>query len=150
MSGELNTIISFQAADEHFAFDALIVRHILELGKITRIPNVPDYILGMINLHGIILPVADFRMMIGAEVVNRTKDTSIVVISPNNQTDSYLGLVVDIVNEVVPVQSKQIQPTIIEGNLGMVDSFDGTIYTNGLFIHLVNIDALAKKIEDEK
>ncbi|PZX16726.1 purine-binding chemotaxis protein CheW [Breznakibacter xylanolyticus] len=52
MNEELNTIISFQAADEQFAFNALIVRHILELGKITRIPNVPEYLLGMINFMG--------------------------------------------------------------------------------------------------
>jgi len=150
MNEELNTIISFQAADEQFAFNALIVRHILELGKITRIPNVPEYLLGMINLHGNIIPVADFRMMIGAELVNRTKDTSIIVISPNNQVESYIGLVVDMVNEVIPINPSQITPSIIDQNLGMVDSFDGTIRLNEQFIHLVNIDALVQKIEDVK
>ncbi|MBN2744604.1 MAG: chemotaxis protein CheW [Marinilabiliaceae bacterium] len=150
MNEELNTIISFQAADEQFAFNALIVRHILELGKITRIPNVPEYLLGVINLHGNIIPVADFRMMIGAELVNRTKDTSIIVISPNNQVESYIGLVVDMVNEVIPINPSQITPSIIDQNLGMVDSFDGTIRLNEQFIHLVNIDALVQKIEDVK
>lgn len=150
MNGELNTIISFKAADEQFAFDALIVRHILELGKITRIPNVPDYLLGVINLHGNILPVADFRMMIGADNVNRTKDTSIIIISPNNQIESYIGLVVDMVNEVITINPALIQPSILEGNLGMVDCFEGTINLNGDFIQLINIDALVKKIEDTK
>ncbi|PZX16725.1 CheW-like protein [Breznakibacter xylanolyticus] len=89
-------------------------------------------------------------MMIGAELVNRTKDTSIIVISPNNQVESYIGLVVDMVNEVIPINPSQITPSIIDQNLGMVDSFDGTIRLNEQFINLVNIDALVQKIEDVK
>ncbi|WP_170124308.1 chemotaxis protein CheW [Breznakibacter xylanolyticus] len=88
--------------------------------------------------------------MIGAELVNRTKDTSIIVISPNNQVESYIGLVVDMVNEVIPINPSQITPSIIDQNLGMVDSFDGTIRLNEQFINLVNIDALVQKIEDVK
>ncbi len=150
MSGEIKTIISFKAGEEQFAFDALIVRHILELGKLTRIPNVPDYILGVINLHGNVFPVADFRMMIGVNTVMRTKDTSIIVISPSNQVESFLGLVVDVVNEVITINSDNIKSCIIDGNLGMVESFDGTININDTFIHLVNIDALVSKIEEVK
>ncbi len=149
MTETINTIISFQASDEYFCFDAMNVRNILELGKITKIPNAPPFMVGLINLHGNIIPIADFRIMIGIENPVNTKNTSIIVVTPDGTTQSYIGFIVDMVNEVITVQSSQLTENIIEG-IGMVNSFDGTYNFENLFIHLINLDSLITRIEEFK
>lgn len=148
--GEIKTIISFIANGENFAFDALNVRHILEFGKQTKIPNTSDYLLGVINLHGNIIPIADLRKLIGVEDPENSQDTSIIVISPDDQISSYIGFVVDFVNEVVQINVDDIKPSLIDGQLGFIDSFEGSIKLNGEFINVINLDDLIVKIEEDK
>ena len=148
--GENRTIISFKVNEENFAFDALKVRHILEYGDQTKVPNTPDYMLGVINLHGNIIPIADLRKIIGNENPVNTQDTSIVVLSPDDQLHSYIGFVVDIVNEVFQVSEGDIKPSIIENNIGMVNSLDGTIKIEEEFVNIINLDDLVEKIEEAK
>lgn len=150
MKEELSTIITFRVNDANFAFDALKVRHILELVKLTRLPNAPSFISGIINLHGIIVPIADLRMMLGIENRSNTQDTSIIVISPNGMTDSYIGLVVDMVKEVIPVNLNSVKSSIIEGAVGLIDSFIGTIYTDNEFVNIIDLDDLVTIIEEAK
>lgn len=150
MKEELSTIITFKIEDGYFALDALKVRHILELNKLTRIPNTPKFLIGLINLHGNIIPIADLRMILGQENPVNTKDTSVIVISPNGQLESYLGLVVDFVQEVVPVKSENIKPSLIDGNLGLIDSFIGTVHFNNEFVNIINLDDLIEKVEKAK
>jgi purine-binding chemotaxis protein CheW len=150
MKEDLSTIITFKVKDANFAFDALKVRHILELVKITRLPNAPSFISGVLNLHGIIVPIADLRMMLGIEKCENTHDTSIIIISPNGMTDSYIGLIVDLVKEVVPISFNLIKPTLIEGALGLVDSFIGTVQLDGDFVNIIDLDELIIKIEQAK
>ena len=100
MSEQLESLISFRIGQEHFAFDTFKVRSILEMSHITKVPNTKSYLLGIVNLHGNIIPVVDFRMMLGVEVVDDTSDTSIVVTSVDGNNDSYIGYVVDQVDEV--------------------------------------------------
>lgn len=148
--GDIKTIISFKANGDNFAFDALKVRHIMECGKQTKLPNTPDFLLGVINLHGNIIPIADFRMIIGEVEPKNTKDTSIVVISPDDQISSYLGFVVDMVNEVAELPENSINPSIIDGNIGIIDSFEGTVKIDDEFVNIVNLDDLVVKIEEAK
>ncbi|MBN2166581.1 MAG: chemotaxis protein CheW [Marinilabiliaceae bacterium] len=147
---EVKTIISFVANEENFAFDAIKVRHILEFGKQTKIPNTSDYLLGVINLHGNIIPIADFRKLIGQDEPENTKDTSVIVISPDDQISSYIGFVVDMVKEVIQVNDSEIKPSIIDGHLGFIDSFEGTVKINDVFINIINLNDLIIKIEEGK
>lgn len=150
MNGETKTIISFVVNGENFAFDALKVRNILEYGRETKIPNTPDFLLGVINLHGNIIPIVDLRIMIGATNPVNSKDTSIIVVSPNDQIDSYLGIVVDLVKEVVQITGDMISPSIIDHGIGRIDSFEGVVKINGEFIHVIHLDGLIEKVEDAK
>jgi purine-binding chemotaxis protein CheW len=150
MKEDLKNIITFKIDDGIFAIDALKVRHILELGKLTRIPNTPAFLIGLINLHGNIIPIADLRMVLGKLNPTNTKDTSIIVVSPNGQLESYLGLVVDFVNEVMPVNPEQITDSLINEQVGMVESFIGTVRINNEFVNIINLDDLVLKIEKAK
>lgn len=150
MKEDLSTIITFKVNDANFAFDALKVRHILELVKLTLIPNTPNFIAGVFNLHGTIVPVADLRALLGVEVKNNTQDTSIIVISPNGLTDSYLGLIVDMVLEVDAINAANITPSIIEGSIGLVNTFIGTIIINKEFVNIIDLDGLISIVEEAK
>jgi len=150
MKEDLKNIITFKIEDGIFGLDALKVRHILEFGKLTRIPNTAKFLIGLINLHGNIIPIADLRMILGKENPTNTKDTSVIVISPNGLLESYLGLVVDIVHEVIPVTPELIKPSLVEDSIGMIDSFIGTVHINNEFVNIINLDELVSKVEKAK
>ncbi len=148
---QLTSILSFNIKDELFAFDTDTVRNILEVGKITKVPNTKEYFLGVINLHGNIIPVVDFRMMMGVKKPKDTKDTVIIVLSNDGQTDSLIGLIVDGVKEVSSFSEDQIlEDTIIDAASGTLINitFRGTLKSDTEFIHIINQDDLMEEIEN--
>jgi purine-binding chemotaxis protein CheW len=143
-----NTLLSFQIQEDIFAVDALKVVHILELPPvITSVPNTPEFMKGIINLHGNIIPVADMRVIMGRENFTNGADTSIIVVSPTSEQDDKVGLLVDVVHEVFEYNSSELKETVLQGKKGMLDSFDGTLLKNGKFIHVIDIKNLMHLIE---
>ncbi len=147
---KLTSILSFFIKEELFAFDTDAVRNILELGKITSVPNTKDYFVGVINLHGNIIPVVDLRMIMGIENPENNKDTVIIILSTDGQAGSYLGMIVDGVKEVFSIsEESDIQDTIIAAKDTIVNvSFKGTLRIDKEFIHLINLDELMVEIEN--
>ena len=149
---QLTSILSFFIKEELFAFDTDAVRNILELGAITNIPNTKDYLIGVINLHGNIIPVVDFRQIMGIENPENNKDTVIIVLSIDGQAGSYLGMIVDGVKEVFTLNEEAtLQETIVRGAAkdSLVNiSFKGTLRVDKEFIHIINLDELMVEIEN--
>ena len=147
---QLTSILSFNIKDELFAFDTDTVRNILEMGKITRVPNTKEYLVGVINLHGNIIPVVDFRNIMGVKDIKNTKDTVIIVVSNDGRTDSLIGLIVDGVKEVYSLSDDHaLLETIIDNSSNtMVNiSFKGTLKLDSDFIHIIDQDDLMEEIE---
>lgn len=150
MEGDFKTLISYNLGDQVFAFDSLMVRNILPYeGKITRVPNTKDYILGVINLHGIIVPVIDMRMVMGIEETEHTKDTSIIIVSPEDKLESQFGVVVDVVKEVFEVLEERVKPAAFQKGMGLIEHFEGTIHENNEFIHLIDLKHVILQIESK-
>ena len=148
---QLTSALSFFIKEELFAFDTDAVRNILELGKITNVPNTKDYFVGVINLHGNIIPVVDLRKIMGVENPENNKDTVIIVLSSGEQAGSYLGMIVDSVKEVFALtEESELQETIVgAAKETLVDiSFKGTLRIDKEFIHLINLDELMDEIEN--
>ncbi len=140
--------LSFQIGNDIFAVDALKVDHILELpSHITKVPNTPEYLLGIINLHGNIIPVADMRVIMHIEEIINGTDTSIIVLNPTGNQDAKIGILVDSVREVIETSNFDLKETILEGNKGLLDSFEGTFIRNDQFIHVIDINNLTEIIE---
>nr|WP_321407187.1 chemotaxis protein CheW [uncultured Carboxylicivirga sp.] len=148
MKDQITSLISFYVNKEVFAFDTLKVRNILEFGKITWVPNTKDYILGVMNLHGNIFPVADLRVMMATEHIENTADTSIIVVSSDGKNDSLIGIVVDGVKEVFDIDGLEIKESVYHGNSGFVNSFLGTIHKNEEFVHIIDLDETVMEIEN--
>ncbi|PWD99413.1 chemotaxis protein CheW [Marinilabilia rubra] len=142
-----NTLLSFRLNDEFFAIDAMKVNHILEVPDITHVPNTPEFLRGVINLHGNVIPVVDLRLMMGFDNADFSNDTAIVVIAPDEQQDSSLGVVVDMVKEVIEADGMEMKATVVDKEESMLKNFHGTLSVGDDFVHVIDIDELASESE---
>lgn len=111
MAGENSKYLTFGLGDENYAIDILKIKEIIGMMDITKVPRLPDYIKGVINLRGKIIPVIDMRLKFG--LVSRDYDdrTSIIVLELEKEGINITsGVVVDTVNEVVDINSTDIEP----------------------------------------
>lgn len=109
-SGDSLHMVGFTVGSEEFCVDILKVQEIIRMVEITVMPNAPDYVEGVINLRGKIIPIIDFRKRMHlpyAEHINE-QNRRIVVVSFGKVT---VGLVVDKVSHVMKLNSDQISPT---------------------------------------
>lgn len=107
-------LVSFNIGEEEFGVDILKVQEIIRLVEITRVPNAPDFVEGVINLRGKVIPVIDLRKRLGLSSIAANSDTRIVVVEIDTKI---IGFLVDCVNEVLRI-SKSITeppPAIIAG-----------------------------------
>jgi purine-binding chemotaxis protein CheW len=99
--------LSLRIGDENYAFEIQYVTEIIGIQKITKVPNIKEYIKGIINLRGIIIPVVNIRTRFGMEEIDYNDRTCIVVIRIHERT---IGLIVDEVYEVYSIASNDIDP----------------------------------------
>jgi purine-binding chemotaxis protein CheW len=99
-SEELLQLVSFNIGDEEFGVDILRVREINRMVDITRIPNAPDFVDGVINLRGKVIPIIDLRTRLGMERKPYDKSTRIVIVELQGRI---VGFVVDAVSEVLRI-----------------------------------------------
>ena len=103
--------------------------------------------IGVINLHGNIIPVVDMRIIMEKEELSTGTDASIIVLEPLDQQDATIGFLVDMVKEVIQTKRDQLSETVLEGKKGMIDSYEGTLVYNKEFIHVIDIKNLIEVIE---
>lgn len=107
----VKTCLSFILGEEVFAIDVSKVINILEMSHITKIPKAPEYMRGVINLRGTVLPVIDLRTKFGLLEKTVSVDTSIIVLSIDLSGEPVLiGTLVDAVREVLELKSAEIAP----------------------------------------
>ena len=94
--------IKIKMGDEMFGIDIKYIDNIVRMQNITRVPKVPAYIKGVINLRGEVLPVFSLRLKMNMEEVEETKKFRIIIIKLDG---SYVGLIVDEVREVITLQN---------------------------------------------
>lgn len=100
--------LSFTLGAEHYGVDILKVQEIRGYDSVTRVPDAPDYIKGVINLRGTIVPVIDLRLKLRLEKATYDAFTVMIVL---NVEDRVVGIVVDSVSDVIPLNADQIRPT---------------------------------------
>ncbi|HXY78117.1 MAG TPA: chemotaxis protein CheW [Candidatus Acidoferrales bacterium] len=105
--GALLQLVSFRLGGEEFGLDILRVQEIIRLQPLTRVPNSPDFIAGVMNLRGRIIPVVALRRRFGLEPVSADKQTRIVVVETKG---AVLGFIVDAVSEVLRIPAETIEP----------------------------------------
>lgn len=114
-SHEIIQLVSFELADEEYGIDVLMVREIIRMPDITKMPNSPDYVEGIINLRGTVVPIISLRKRFGLSERAVNRQSRILVMEVG---DCLTGFVVDAVAEVIRISASEIQPppVIVQGN----------------------------------
>lgn len=138
---KVETFLSFKLSEEVFAINVSQVLNILEMSTITRIPKSPEYLKGVINLRGTVLPVVDLRIKFGLPEKQTTVDTSIIVLSVDLEGEAVLvGILVDAVREVLELKNSDIAPTPSIGTKYNSGFIKGMWRMNDKFIMILDID----------
>lgn len=98
--------LTFVIGDEEYGLEILKVREIIGIMDITAVPKTPDFVKGVINLRGKVIPVIDLRLKFSMEEAQRTEETCIIVVSVN---DLEVGIIVDKVSEVQDISGEDIE-----------------------------------------
>lgn len=100
-------LVSFRLADEEYGIEIKKVREIILVGEITRVPQTPPYVKGLINLRSTVIPIIDLKLRFGLPETEPTDETRIVVANVAGKT---IGVIVDAVSEVLRISQEQIAP----------------------------------------
>jgi purine-binding chemotaxis protein CheW len=104
---ELLQLVTFRLGDEEFGVNILNVEEINRMVEITRVPNSPSFVEGVINLRGRVIPIINLRKRFGLNSRDMDRDTRIMVMDINGKT---VGMVVDAVSEVLRIPSDTVVP----------------------------------------
>jgi purine-binding chemotaxis protein CheW len=134
-----NQFLTFQLGDELYGVDILRVQEIKGYTTVTKIPNTPDYIKGVLNLRGTIVPIVELRTTFGMPTIDYTMFTVIVVVVVR---DRIMGLVVDSVSDVLTISKKDIQAPPEFGAKVDVSVLSGIGKSGDKLVSLLDIDRL--------
>ena len=146
--GQINQYLTFQLGDEIYAIDVSKVREILDLPQITKVPRTPEYMLGVINLRGSVVPVVNLSRKFEIACKEQTRDTCIIVIEVNVSGEQIvIGTQADSVQEVVDLSDDQIEPPPSIGTSLDVEFIQGMGKYNDQFLIILDIDKIFSDVE---
>lgn len=140
-----NQYLSFFIGEEQYGVSVLRVKEVLYVPKITRVPRIPEFMKGVINLRGSVLPVIDIRQKLGLATKETSKESRIVIIEIDSTDSSVvpIGVLVDSVQEVIEISPEDIDTApkmgvsinieFIEGIARIADEFVIILNTNKVF-----------------
>lgn len=137
--------LTFHLADEEYGVDILRVREIRGWENVTRIPNSPEYVKGVLNLRGAIVPIIDLRIRFNLARSEYTPMTVVVVLSVQSEDGSrerIMGVVVDAISDVVNARFSDIQATPEFDTSIEIDYISGLASSGEKMIMLVDVDKM--------
>ena len=135
--------LTFKLEDEVFALDISQVREVLEFDSITKVPQTPDMMRGVINLRGSVVPVIDMRLKFNMGITEKTVNTCIIIveISLDDET-TLIGALADSVQEVMDLTAEQIESPPKIGTRLNTEIIEGMGKKDGEFIIILKIEKL--------
>jgi purine-binding chemotaxis protein CheW len=138
---ETNQYLAFNLEKEIFAFDISKVREVLEYTDVTKVPQTPDMMKGVINLRGSVVPVIDMRIKFNMSETEKTVNTVIIIIEIElDGTSTMIGALVDSVQEVIDLDSEQIEPPPKIGTKLNTEFIKGMGKQNDQFLIILDIE----------
>ena len=145
---ETTQYLTYKLADEVFAVDVAKVREILDFTPATKVPGTPEFMRGVINVRGNVVPVVDMRLKFGLTKTEKTVDTCIVVMEITVDEDTtVLGALVDSVQEVFEIEASQIEPPPRMGTRWRTEFIKGIGKRNDELIIILDIDRVFSSSE---
>jgi purine-binding chemotaxis protein CheW len=143
--------LTFKLAVEEYGLEILKVQEIMKMVEVTKIPRTPDYVRGVINLRGKVIPVVDLRLKFGMEAKDTTVKTCVIVVQvKRNDSTVTMGIIVDEVSEVLDVTSDQIEPSPEFGTAVRTDFILGIGKVGKKVVMLLDADKVLSSTEVAK
>lgn len=140
--------LTFSLAEEEYGIGILKIKEIIGMMPITTVPQTPEFVKGVINLRGKVIPVIDLRTRFGMGEIEYTERTCIIVVDIQGQTETVLiGIVVDSVSEVLNIKGEDIEDTPTFGTKLNTDYILGMAKMKGGVKILLDIDQVLKAEE---
>lgn len=135
--------LTFKLDDEVFALDISQVREVLDFTVLTRVPRTPDFMRGVINLRGSVVPVVDMRLKFGMSKTEQTVNTCIIIVEINLDGEKLiLGALADSVQEVIDLEPEQIEPAPRIGTRLNTEFIKGMGKRDDQFVIILEIDRI--------
>lgn len=144
LSGDGSQFLTFNLGEELYGVDILRVQEIKGYTTVTKIPNTPSHIKGVLNLRGTIVPIIELRTKFNMPTIDYTAFTVIIVVVVR---DKVMGLVVDAVSDVLNIDKKDIQPAPQFGAKVDVSFLNGIGKSGDKLVALLDMDRLL--LDDE-
>jgi purine-binding chemotaxis protein CheW len=143
-------VLTFSLGAENFGVDILRVQEIRGWSPVTRIPQVPSHVLGVLNLRGAIVPIIDLRVRFGLAQADFTPLTVIIVLSVKSaQGTREFGLVVDGVSDVVDIEPENMKETPSLSHNASVEFVQGLAIVQERMLILLDVDELIRADMDD-
>jgi purine-binding chemotaxis protein CheW len=141
MKNDTNAYLTFALGDEKFAIPVDHVQEVVELGQVTKVPNAPHYMVGIINLRGQVLPLLDTKLKLGLPATERSKKCRIMVLDIPTHGDKniHIGAMVDLAREVIEISPKDIQNAPDVDNLKSSAPITGIVNNHGDITMIMDI-----------
>jgi len=135
--------LTFKLAQEEYGLEILKVQEIIQMQAVTRVPRTPDYVRGVINLRGKVIPVVDLRKKFFLDTCTDTEKTCIIVVQlSSNDSVVVMGIIIDEVKEVLDIKASDIEDTPSFGSNINTDFILGMGKVNGSVKILLDIDKI--------
>ncbi len=140
---EMMQYLTYKLGNEVFALDIAKVREVLDFTTVTRVPRMPAFMRGVINLRGSVVPVVDLRLKFGMSETEKTADTCVIIteVTVDNET-TVLGALADSVQEVLDLEQRNIEPPPKIGTMLRTEFIKGMGKQNERFIIILDIDKI--------
>jgi purine-binding chemotaxis protein CheW len=141
MKNDSNSYLTFALGDEKFAIPVDHVQEVVEFGQVTKVPNAPDYMLGIINLRGRVLPLLDTKLKLGLPATAKSQKSRIMVLDLQLEDDKNLqiGAMVDLAREVIEISDSEIQEAPEFENLKTSAPITGIVNKQGDITMIMDI-----------
>ncbi len=147
---ETTQYLAFRLDDEVFAFDISKVREVLEFSSITKVPQTPEMMKGVINLRGSVVPVIDMRLKFNMGETEKTVNTVIIIIEIDlDDETTMIGAMVDSVKEVMDLDAEHIEPPPKIGTKLNTEFIKGMGKQDGEFLIILDIERIFSSDELE-
>ena len=133
-------LITFEVAGQLFGLDIMAIREIRAWSPVTRLPNVPSYVAGVVNLRGTVLPVIDLAARLGWEATEATARHAIIVVQLGSQAT---GLIVESVSDIATIPDGALQPPPATGNDSITSFLEGIAPIEDRMVMVLSHQALA-------
>lgn len=140
--------LTFTMADEEYGIGILKIKEIIGMMPITTVPQTPEFVKGVINLRGKVIPVIDLRLRFGLEAIDYTERTCIIVVEIEGSSGTVqIGIVVDAVSEVLNINEEDVEETPTFGTKLKTDYILGMAKMEGGVKILLDIDQVLSNDE---